>query len=143
MNWMRLAAAAIAAWIVSIALGYVVNDMLLAGLYAANQNAFRPQPDMMTMLPIGFAATFVGFFVMSYAYAKGYEGGSGTMEGLRFGLVVGVLLSCFAIVWEYVVFPIQAAMNVAMVADTIVEFTIYGGIIGTIYKPRAIAAAST
>ena len=137
MNWMRLAAGAIAAWIVSIALGYVVNQALLAGMYAANQSAFRSQTDMMPMLPIGFAATFVGFFVLSYAYAKGYEGGSGTMEGLRFGLMAGVLLSCFTIVWEYVVFPLQASMSVAMIVDTIGEFTIYGAIIGTIYKPCA------
>ena len=57
MNWGRLAAAAIAAWIVSMPLGYVINQLLLAGMYAANQSAFRPQTEMMPMLPIGFAAT--------------------------------------------------------------------------------------
>src|SRR4051812_44033678 len=127
MNWMRLVAAAAAAWIVAIALGYVINQILLAGMYAANQNAFRPQADMMPMLPIGFAATFVGLLVMSYAYAKGYEGGNGTMEGLRFGFVVGLILVCFGIVWEYVVFPLQASMNAAMIVDRLVEMTIFGG----------------
>jgi hypothetical protein len=142
MNWMRLAAAAIAAWIVSIGLGYLVNNVLLAGLYQANQTALRANADIMPMLPIGFAATFVGFFVLSYAFAKGYEGGNGTMEGVRFGFMVGVLLACFAVVWEYVVFPIQAAMSVAMIVDTLIEYTIYGAIIGTIYKPRAAATAA-
>src|SRR4051812_13285763 len=142
MNWTRLGVTAIAAWVVSIGLGYVANELVLAGVYEANRNALRPNADTMAMLPIGFAATFVGFFVMTYVFAKGYEGGSGAAEGVRFGFIVGLLLSCFAIVWEYVVFPISATMTVGMMLDNIIEFTIYGAIIGTLYKPREAAAAA-
>ena len=34
-------------------------------------------------IPVGFL--LVGFFAFAYAYARGFEGGSGVMEGVRFG----------------------------------------------------------
>ena len=54
----------------------------------------RPPAEM--NLAFGLAASLLGFFVFAYAYAKGYEGGAGAVEGLRFGVVVGLLLACFS-----------------------------------------------
>jgi hypothetical protein len=135
MNFARVAAGALAAWIVSIPVGFVVNDVLLKDVYAANVAAMRPEPAMMASLPLGFAATLVGFFVFAYMYAKGYEGTSGAMEGLRFGVLVALLLCGFAVVWQYVVYPINGTMAAVMIVDTIVEMALYGAIVGTIYKP--------
>jgi hypothetical protein len=135
MNFARVAAAAAAAWVVSIPVGFVVNDILLKDVYLPNAAAMRPQEAMMASLPLGLAATLVGFFAFAYMYAKGYEGTNGTMEGLRFGVLVAIMLSCFALIWQYILYPINGPMTVAMIVDTIVEFALYGAIVGTIYKP--------
>jgi hypothetical protein len=135
MNFARVAASALAAWVVSIPVGYVVNEILLKDIYTANAAAMRTQEAMMAAVPLGFAATLVGFFVFAYMYAKGYEGTSGPTEGLRFGVLVALLLSCFGLVWQYVVYPINGTMMAAMIIDTIVELALYGAIVGTIYKP--------
>jgi hypothetical protein len=137
MNFARVAASAVVAWIVSIGVGFVVNDMLLKDLYAANAAAMRPEQVVMANLPLGFAATLVAFFAFAYMYAKGYEGTNGTMEGVRFGVLVAVIISGFGVVWQYVVYPISGPMVAAMIVDTIVEMALYGAIVGAIYKPAA------
>ena len=137
MNFARVAAAAVAAWVVSLPVGYVVNEILLADIYAANAAAMRPQEAIMANVPVGFAFMLVGFLAFAYAYAKGYEGTSGTMEGLRFGVLVAVMLICFGLIWSWVTIPITGSMTAAMMIDAVAEFALYGAIVGSVYKPAA------
>ncbi len=141
MNVPRLALAAVVTWIVSIVLGGVVNQFLLAGIYEQHAQVFRGQGDM--NLPLGFASTLVGFFVFTYAYAKGYEGGNGLVEGMRYGILIGLVLICFGIVWEYVVFPVSNQLLMLWIFDNLIEFAIFGMIVGYIYKPAPKLAASS
>ena len=146
MNFERIAAAAVVAWIVSIPIGFLVNNVLLTDVFAPNVAAMRPEAELMAKLPIGLVFLLVGFFAFAYAYAKGYEGGSGVMEGVRFGVVVALIVTGFGLIWMYVQFPINATMTVAIIIDSIVEFAIYGAIVGAIYKPlgtsvKRVAAA--
>jgi hypothetical protein len=140
MNVARVAAAAVVAWITSIAIGFVVNFYILADLALANAAAMRPEADLMANLPVGFAFLLLGFFAFAYAYAKGYEGGNGVMEGIRFGVIVAFIVIGFGVIWQWVVFPISGSFAVAMAIDTVVEAAIYGAIIGAIYKPAGIPA---
>ncbi len=140
MNVARVAAAAVVAWIVSIGIGFFVNTVLLADLALANTPPMRQEAELMGLLPVGFVFLLIGFFAFAYAYAKGYEGGNGVMEGIRFGVVAALLVIGFGVIWQYVVFPISGSMAVAIVIDTIVELAIYGAIVGAIYKPTAASA---
>jgi hypothetical protein len=135
VNFGRVAAGAIVAWIASLLISPLVNNVLLADLYARHAAVFRPQTEMNMVLGLG--ASLGGFFVFAYAYAKGYEGGSGAVEGLRFGVVVGLLLACFAVVWNYVVLPVSGSLGVAWVVDTLVEMALYGVVVGLVYRPIA------
>jgi hypothetical protein len=135
MNLARVVAAAVVAWIVSLPVGYIVNTFLFAGLNQANQAVMRPGADLTAKLPLGFVFLLLGFFAFAYMYAKGYEGGSGIMEGVRFGLCAGTLIVGFGVIWQYIVFPITGGLAVATVIDSIVEATLYGAIVGAIYKP--------
>ena len=139
MNFARVAAAAVVAWIVSIGIGFLVNEVLLADLALANAAAMRPEADLTANLPLGFAFLLLGFFAFAYAYAKGYEGGSGVVEGIRFGVTVAVIVIGFGVIWQYVVFPISGAFAAAMVVDTLVEAAIYGAIVGAIYRPARVS----
>ena len=135
MNFGRVAVSAVVAWFAYLLLSPLVNNVLLAELYATHGTVFRPQGEM--NLVLGLGVQLIGFFVFAYAYAKGYEGGNGALEGLRFGVVVGLLLSCFAVTWNYVVLPVSGALAVAWVVDALVEMAIYGVVVGLIYRPIA------
>jgi hypothetical protein len=142
MNFGRIAAAAVVAWFVSIALGFLVNDVLFADLVAANASAMRPEAELTSMLPLGFAASLVGFAAFAYAYARGYEGGSGVIEGIRFGVVVAVLIVGFSVVWQYVVYPISGTFALTGILVNLVVVPIYGAVVGAIYKPVVRPARS-
>jgi len=140
MNFARVAASAVAAWVVSLPVGFFVNEIVLADLLAANAAAMRPREALMANLPFGFAAALLGFFVFAYMYAKGYEGTNGTVEGIRFGVLTALFVSCFGLLWNWVVFPISGMMALATIVDRVAEMALYGAIVGTIYKPAARSA---
>lgn len=138
MNYPRIALAAVVAWVASIGVSFVVNGYLLMDLYAAHPAPFRPQGEINMVL--GFGAQLLGFFAFAYMYAKGYEGTSGLQEGLRFGVLVGLLILGFASVWSYVVLAVSDALGMAWVIDGLVEMAIYGMIVGLVYRPRVAVA---
>ena len=54
MNYVRIALAAIAAWVVSLGLDFLINNIWLVRLYEANSWAYRHAEQMTPLLPIGF-----------------------------------------------------------------------------------------
>jgi hypothetical protein len=135
MNHVRIAAAAGTAWLVSIPFGAFVHHGILGSVYAANAAAFRPDPEIVRRLPIGYAVELVGFFIAASMYARLYAGGRGIIEGLRFGALVGLVLVSLVVVWNYVTQPITAVLGVAEALECVVSSTIYGAIIGAVYRP--------
>jgi hypothetical protein len=57
------------------------------------------------------------------------------MEGVRFGVLVALIVIGFGLIWQYVLYPIDARLAAALIVDSVVEFAIYGGVIGAIYQP--------
>jgi len=137
MNFSRLALAAVSAWVLSLVIGFVVNTWLMADIYQAHAHVFRPEAEM--NLPLGFGVQIVAFFAFAYMYAKGYEGTAGVQEGLRFGVLVGLIVIGFATVWSYVTLPVSGTMGVYWAVDVLLEMAIYGAVVGLVYRPRASA----
>jgi hypothetical protein len=134
-----MVAGGVAAWVVSLVLGYLINNVWLLHVYQANAWAFRHAEDIPPLLPIGFGAQLIACVVFAYAYAKGYEGAdSGILEGLRFGLVVAIMVDGFAIVWNYVTEPIALRLGALQMLEHIGEFGVYGAIVGVIYHKKNI-----
>lgn len=138
MNHPRVALAAVVVWAVSVLVGYFVHAYLRMDLYAAHETLFRPQADVNLFL--GFGGQLLGFFVFAYMYAKGYEGTSGLQEGLRFGVLVGLLILGFASAWNYAVLRVSDALGMAWMIDGLVQMSLYGLVVGLVYKPRPVAA---
>lgn len=143
MNLRRVALAAVVAWVVYMALGFVVHGVLLKDTYLQYASVMRPEADQNAVLPIAFGGSLVGFFAFAYAYAKGYEGGSGVQEGMRFGVLVGIMLCVFSVSFEYMMWPIGRRLLAAWIVDYIIEFAIYGMLVGSLYKPLASPARRT
>jgi hypothetical protein len=134
MNFARVAMAAVASWIVYLGVSFLVHAVLLKDIYMQHAASMRPEAEAGAILPIGFGFALVGFFAFAYAYAKGYEGG-GAQEGIRFGVLVGILLCCFSAIWDYMVWPISVTLAALWMVDFLVEFALYGLIVAMVYKP--------
>jgi hypothetical protein len=134
MNLARVAMAAVASWIVYLGVSFLVHAVLLTDVYLQHAASMRPQAEAEGILPIGFGFALIGFFAFAYAYAKGYEGG-GVQEGIRFGVLVGILLCCFSAIWDYMVWPVSITLAAIWMVDHLVEFALYGLIVALVYKP--------
>jgi hypothetical protein len=142
MNYPRIALAGFAAWLASIALGYVIHDLWLLRLYQANAWAYRHAEDIRELLPIGLAGHLLGSLAFAFAYAKGYEpnrDASGIAQGIRFGLIIAIIVDGFAVVWNYVAEPIAARLGLLQILAIVGQFGLCGAIVGLIYHPSRVA----
>lgn len=140
MNFPRIALAAVTAWVASLVVGFFVNDFLLADVLRANQSAMRPDAELTANLPVGFGLLLIGFFAFAYAFAKGYEGTDRVMEGVRFGVLTGIVILGFANIWQWVLYPIDGRMALSIVVTSIAEPALYGAIVGAVYRPLEAAS---
>jgi len=139
MNYLSLALAALGGTVASFAVGFLVF-WLAPGLIKEGHKypaVFRPKEEMMKVMPIGLVATFMAILVAAIIFAMTHQGGSGTMEGARFGVLIGIFVVCAFVLHNYVNLNIGLKLALGQAAAYFVQWTIIGIVIGLIYKPLA------
>jgi hypothetical protein len=111
--------------------------------FAKYPNIFRPVDTQTAFLPMMFCGFFVAMLAAVMVYAKGYEGGSGAAEGMRFGFLIAVYNIGFVVLGNYAVMQINRRLTLYMAVATLVEWIIVGITIGVVYKPSGAGAVST
>src|SRR5689334_19553456 len=103
---MRLILSTIIVGIVLFLLGGLFFSVLLADYFKSNFGAFmRSETDFKIW---AFAAgSFARAFFMYIIYSKGYKGGSPFMEGLRFGLLIGLFFAVPYVFFMWGGFPVK------------------------------------
>jgi hypothetical protein len=134
MNYSRLALAAVVATIVDMVYGFAVYGTLLAHEFGRYPEVFRPMDEINAKIPFMIGGTLVAMFALSYIYAKGYDGGSGIQEGLRFGALVGFFSAGYIAVGNYVVMNIGRRLAASMAVAGFMEWAIVGMALGLMYK---------
>lgn len=134
MNTARLALAALAATVVDGIYGFFVYGNALTKEFGAFPGVFRSAEAGQAALPLMFLGILVGMFAISYVYAKGYEGGSGLLEGLRFGLLIGIFNAGYVIGVDYGILNIGRRIALMMAVAGLGEWLLVGCTIGLLYK---------
>jgi hypothetical protein len=139
MNYSRLGLAALGGTVASFAFGFLVLWLVPALIKEGHKYpaVFRPKEEMMTVMPIGLVATFISIQVVAIIFAMIYQGGSGTTEGARFGVLIGIFVVCAFVLHNYVNLNIGLKLALGQAAAYFVQWTIIGIVIGLIYKPLA------
>lgn len=136
MNYGRLIAAALAATIVDAVYGIVVWGQVLPAEFGRYPAIFRPAGDTS-----GFALMFAGILIAMCAvvwiYAKGYEGRGGVVEGVKFGVVIGLLMAAYIASTHYGTMRIGKKLALTYLAGTFGEWFFAGLAVGLLYKPAA------
>ena len=139
MNYSRLALAALGGTVASFAFGFLVF-WLVPGLIKEGHKypaVFRPKEEMKNVMPIGIVATFISILVVAIIFAMIHQGGSGTTEGARFGVLIGIFVVCAFVLHNYVNLNIGLKLALGQAVAYFVQWTIIGIVIGLIYKPLA------
>ncbi len=139
MNYSSLALAALGGTVASFAFGFLVF-WLAPGLIKEGHKypaVFRPKEEMMKVMPVGIVGTFLSILVVAIIFAMIPQGGSGTTEGARFGVLIGIFVVCAFVLHNYVNLNIGLKLALGQAAAYFVQWTIIGTVIGLIYKPLA------
>jgi hypothetical protein len=139
MNYSRLALAAIGGTVVYFAFGFLLFWLVPGLIKEAHKYpaVFRPKEEMKTVMPIGMVATFMAILVVAIIFAMIHQGASGTTEGARFGVLLGIFVVCAFVLHNYVNLNIGLKLALGQAVVYFVQWTIVGIVIGLIYKPLA------
>ena len=136
MNYFRIALAAVAAFATYFILGGLSFKLFpsLREEFLKYPTVYRPQDTMMRVMPAGMAAMFVSIAALAVLYALLYQGGSGALEGIRFGALIGIYSVGSFVVHNYVNLNIGLKLTVQQGVAYFVQWTIVGLVIGLIYR---------
>ncbi len=136
MNISRILLAALGGFIVYFvfgALSFAVSSMKNEFLkYPA---VYRSPEGIKSVMPAGMAAMFIAMVVLAVLYAMLYKGGSGLVEGARFGALIALYSVCSFVIHNYVNLNIGLKLTIQQSVAYSVEWVLVGITIGLIYKP--------
>jgi hypothetical protein len=135
MNYTRLVLAAVVATIVDVAYGFGVYGTALGSFFAVAPGVFRSMDAVTPRVPYLVGGTLLGMLAASYIYAKGYEGKSGAMEGIRFGILIAIFSAGFFSIAGSATMNWGLKLAVVMSAAGLGEWILVGLAIGLVYKP--------
>lgn len=139
MNLSRVALAAVGAFVAYFVLGGISFAVMpfLKDAFLKYPAVYRSQDAIKSVVPVGMAAMFVAMVVLAVIYAMLYRGGSGTVEGARFGALIGIFAICAFVVHNYVNLNIGSKLTLEQSIAYFVEWVVTGLVIGLIYRPSA------
>ena len=139
INYSRLGLAALGGTFASFAFGFLVLWLVPSLINEAHKYpaVFRPREEMMTVMPIGIVATFLAILVVTIIFAMINQRGSGTKEGARLGVLIGVFAVCAFVLHNYVNLNIGLKLALGQAVAYFFQWTIVGIVISLIYKPLA------
>jgi hypothetical protein len=140
MNYGRLVIAAVAGTVVDAAYGFLVYGMLLQNSFALYPGVYRPAAMGMDFMPYLMGGIFLAMLAATFIYAKGYEGGSGLVEGARFGAAIGVFAMGYAAIVNYATLNVGRRHTAMMGTAALGEWIVDGIVLGLVYKPATSAA---
>jgi len=137
MNLSRIALAGLGGFVAYFIFGGLTFAVLpwLKNEFMKYPNIYRSQESMKTVMPGGMVAMLVGILVLAVMYAMLYQGGSGIVEGARFGALIGIFSVCAFVVHNYVNLQIGLKLTVEQAIAYFVEWVVTGIVIGLIYRP--------
>jgi len=124
----------VAVYVLTNAMGFLIHGVMLSDTYDALAAVFRPKEQMDSMMWIMLLSAAVLLFIFCYIFTQGREG-TGVMEGVRYGALIGVLLALPTSVDAFVIYPITEQLAVIWFVSTVVTMMIAGALFAAIYKP--------
>jgi hypothetical protein len=114
---------------------FLVHGVLLAPAYQSMKDVWRP--DMQSFMWIYHVLAIIGAFFFTFIFSKGYEG-KGMMEGVRYGLYIGIWMSAGMAYGSYGMIKMPYTLALQWFIYGVVEYVIYGVILAMVYGKQAM-----
>jgi hypothetical protein len=137
MNYTRIALAALGGTVAYFAIGLLVFTMKpFVAEFQKYPAVYRSQESMKGVMPFGMLGMLLSILVLAVLYAMLYHGGSGALEGARFGALVGLFAVGSFVLHNYVNLNIGLKLTIEQAVAYFIEWTVVGLVIGLIYRVR-------
>jgi hypothetical protein len=134
MNYVRVVLAALGATVAYFALGSLFfTRAAMRNEFMKYSTVYRSQEDIKAVMPVGMLGMLLSMVALAVIYAMLYRGGSGLIEGTRFGALIGVYALGSFVVHNHVNLRIGAKLTLFQAAAYFVEWTVVGVVMGLIY----------
>jgi len=133
MNFKRYVLAVLAVFAAFQLFDYLEHTLLLGAVYQAAEGIWRA--DMMSLMWVMILTSVLFSILFVTVFIKGYEG-RGLMEGVRYGLLIGLLMNGVGMFNQWVVYPLPLMLVVQWFVCGMIRFVIYGMLAAAIYRPK-------
>lgn len=116
-------------------LWYVVHYQILLEMYVHTFKVWRSMEALSEKKWLTYVGHLFFSIVFVLIYSKGYEAGKpGLGQGLRFGFLVGLLLSIGPALYAYVAVPVHVPLALSWMASGVLSCTACGALTGILYR---------
>jgi hypothetical protein len=133
MNTKKFLLASLAVFVTLQILDFVIHNLILGAAYTATQEVWRT--DMTDKMWVMYITGAVFSLLFVYIFSKGYEG-KGLMEGIKYGLIIGLVVYFVGSFNQFVVYPIPYGLTWQWVIYGLIELMIAGAVAALIYKTK-------
>ena len=137
MNPKKMLFALIAGFVTMFLLSGLWHMLIMGDFYEANGASNSLAEPNLLFIALGY---FILALLMSYAYPLGYKGGKPVIEGLKFGVLMGLL---WILPLGVVLFGVMESSGTLLIVDAVwhvVEQGIGGIVIGLVYGSQSSSA---
>ena len=125
-------------FVAMIICSFIVDGLILGSTYESLKNLWRP--DMQSKMWIYYVIMVVGAFFFSFIFSKGYEG-KGIIEGIRYGLYIGVWMSIGMAYGTYAMIDIPYSLALQWFIYGIIQYVVFGVLLALVFRKKEPPAA--
>ncbi|MEW6507865.1 MAG: hypothetical protein AB1432_08995 [Bacteroidota bacterium] len=137
MNTKKLLIAFIVVFILLEVSKYLIHSVILASTYEVEEvsKVFRSMEDIGSKMWIMWIADLIWSFFFVFIFVKGYQN-KGIMEGVRYGVYMGLFVQLVAAYAQYTVYQIPYYLALQWFVYGFIMTVLLGVVTAAIYKPK-------
>ena len=139
MNTKKFIIAFVVVFVILEITNYLIYMGILGSAFMNDmyKNVFRTEEDMNSKMWIMYLMDLIWSYFFVFFFVKGYEN-KGWMEGLRFGIYIGIFYMLVVSFQYYAMFPLEFGLVIQMFIYSFIQAILFGIITSLIYKPKVM-----
>ena len=134
MDLKKLALAVLVGYLVLFGLGYVIHTIWLGPTYASLPDTWRLMDQMQRKMWIMWVGNLLFAVMFAYVYTRGMENKPWMGQGIRYGILMTLLVAIPTTLSEYVVYRIPYTLAIKWIAAGALQCIVLGVIVAFFCK---------
>ena len=120
----KITAAAVAAWLIYLAIDFLLHAVILAGWWKATESYWLSQQELFRRIPFAYALFAIYCLVLTWLFVRLYGDRRTFGAALRFGAIAGLVFGFSTILANFSVFRMPASAFLVWPGSFLIESTV-------------------